>query len=130
MLGISVNVSLFQNELRKKERESDKLKEKIQKVVVEKQSSQKLGMRLLNNTAGQPQMSLHPNFSAKKKMQNISAEQDIYNTIMFKLEEREKTLILENQNLKQTLEAVCSRLHGSMSDEVSERRAGAVYLSL
>ncbi len=76
----------------------DKLKEKIQKSVNEKYS--KVGFKCLNSQAN-----AQPGYRQNKP--KPSTEQELYHTIMAKLEDREKTLILENQALKSTLEEVC-----------------------
>ncbi|KAJ3183588.1 hypothetical protein HDU85_002017 [Gaertneriomyces sp. JEL0708] len=85
----------FTHDLKKKELELHRLKERLQKVVTEKAAAQKIGLQLVNP------LSKSSNISSRLK--KATKEEDMYNIVVSNYEDREKELIAENCELRETL---------------------------
>jgi X breakpoint 2-interacting protein len=90
----------YEHTSRKQEKECQKLKERLQKLVAEKNSEKKLGMRLLNSLQ-RPDGSRGTWGNNKGK-----ADDDMHHAIVAQYEGRQKELALENKELRLSLVAL------------------------
>ena len=87
--------SQYQHEIRKKSRDLDKLKERLNKMVQDSSVKVKMGMTLLNP------LPKSVSVSALDKKEN--PDEQMYEIVVANYEEREKEILVENQALKDFL---------------------------
>ncbi|XP_077981248.1 afadin- and alpha-actinin-binding protein A-like [Glandiceps talaboti] len=89
----------FKHEIKKKEREINKLKERVHQLLTDKTQERRIGMDILNSL----QRSDGKRGTWKTVGQNSKHEEDMYRLIITNYEERQKELMLENQDLRESL---------------------------
>ncbi|XP_070562453.1 afadin- and alpha-actinin-binding protein A-like [Ptychodera flava] len=91
--------SHFKHEIKKKEREINKLKERVHQLLTDKTQERRIGMDILNSL----QRSDGKRGTWKTSGHNSKNEEDMYRLIITSYEERQKELMLENQDLRESL---------------------------
>lgn len=91
----------FDHETRKKERELSKLKERIHQLLTDKNQEKKVGLDILNliNRPAGAQRAMWKTGSAKN-------EEEMYRMLVTNYEEREKELMVENNDMRETLKSM------------------------
>ncbi|KAI9098142.1 Afadin and alpha-actinin-binding-domain-containing protein [Phlyctochytrium arcticum] len=106
----------YNHDLRKRELEHQRLKDRMQKIVIEKTASLKVGMKLANP--------LPKTTSAviRKKAGRAVEGEEMYNVVMKSFEDREQELIAENQSLRETLYSLYSELRSRFESQIKPTR--------
>ncbi|KAL9950371.1 hypothetical protein ACROYT_G042859 [Oculina patagonica] len=95
----------FEHETRKKEREFSRLKERIHQLLTDKSHERKVGLDILNliNRPAGGQRATWKTGSAKN-------EEEMYKMLITNYEERQKELLVENSDLRETLQNMQAEL--------------------
>ncbi|KAJ3299846.1 hypothetical protein HK104_006583 [Borealophlyctis nickersoniae] len=104
----------IKHELRKRERDFDRLKERLQRLMTEKQPDKKAATIKWVNAL--PKSSIATGREKKKKSQTQNHEDEMYGVVLANYEEREKELLSENANLRKTLFDMYSELKAQLKD--------------
>ncbi|XP_071953319.1 afadin- and alpha-actinin-binding protein B-like [Antedon mediterranea] len=89
----------FKHDLKKKEREASKLKERIHQLLTDKNQERRIGMDILNSI----QRSDGKRSKWKTGRTGEKHEEDMYRLIITNYEERQEELMVENQELRESL---------------------------
>ncbi|XP_002736564.1 afadin- and alpha-actinin-binding protein A-like [Saccoglossus kowalevskii] len=91
--------SQFKHDIKKTEKEVNKLKERVHQLLTDKTQERRIGMDILNSL----QRADGKRGKWKTAGQNSKHEEDMYRLIITNYEERQKELMLENQDLRESL---------------------------
>lgn len=109
----------YEHAARKQEKDCQKLKERLQKLVAEKNSEKKLGMRLLNSL--QRQDGSRGTWGNRGK-----ADDEMHHVIVASYEDKQKELALENKELRMSLVSLERDLVAVLNRQSSQGEAPAV----
>ncbi|KAI9205485.1 Afadin and alpha-actinin-binding-domain-containing protein [Polychytrium aggregatum] len=107
--------SQYMHEIKKREREGDKIRDRIQKALSDKTIVQKVGMKLLNplpKTVAE---------SSKLGEAKRTKQDEMYKIVVGTFEEREKEILAENSDLRKLLFSTYQELKGHMKTFLRSR---------
>ncbi|KND04005.1 uncharacterized protein SPPG_01453 [Spizellomyces punctatus DAOM BR117] len=107
----------YNHDLRKREREHHRLKDRMQRIVTEKSAAQKVAIKLANPLP-KPKTNAGGGGQSKK-------EDEMYNIVIKNYEDREKDLLIENQTLRNTLYALYSELKTQFKNQITHEEDGS-----
>ncbi|TPX67890.1 hypothetical protein SpCBS45565_g03517 [Spizellomyces sp. 'palustris'] len=110
----------YNHDLRKREREHHRLKDRMQRIVTEKSAAQKIGLKLAN-----PLPKAKTTTGGGGQTKKVAQEDEMYNIVIKNYEDREKDLLVENQTLRDTLYALYSELKTQFKDQITQEEDGS-----
>ncbi|XP_041475194.1 afadin- and alpha-actinin-binding protein A-like [Lytechinus variegatus] len=110
----------FKHDLKKKEREVNRLKERIHQLLVDKNQERRIGMDILNSL----QRTDGKRGTWKTDKSGIKHEEDMYRVIITNYEERQKEVMMENQVLRESLSNMQQELVNLLNRQAGEGGGG------
>ncbi|XP_071485056.1 afadin- and alpha-actinin-binding protein A-like [Diadema antillarum] len=110
----------FKHDLKKKEREVNRLKERVHQLLVDKNQERRIGMDILNSL----QRTDGKRGTWKTDKSGIKHEEDMYRLIITNYEERQKEVMMENQVLRESLSNMQQELVNLLNRQAVQGRGG------
>ncbi|XP_071842607.1 afadin- and alpha-actinin-binding protein A-like isoform X2 [Apostichopus japonicus] len=108
----------FRHDLKKKERELSKLKERVHQLMTDKNHERRIGMDILNSI----QRTDGKRGTWKTGKSGLKQEEEMYRLIVTNYEERQKELMMENQELRESLSSMQKELVDLLNRQSPEKQ--------
>ncbi|KAJ8040615.1 Afadin- and alpha-actinin-binding protein B [Holothuria leucospilota] len=108
----------FRHDLKKKERELSKLKEKVHQLLTDKNQERRIGMDILNSI----QRADGKRGTWKTGKSGLKHEEEMYRLIVTNYEERQQELMMENQELRESLSNMQKELVDLLNRQLPEKQ--------
>ncbi|XP_013415215.1 afadin- and alpha-actinin-binding protein B [Lingula anatina] len=108
----------YKHEVKKKERELNRLKDRLNQLLTDRSQERRIGMEILNSL----QRADGKRSTWKTKTSNNKHEEDMYRLIVANYEDKQRELLVENGQLRQCLNDMQKELVGLLNGQPSPRK--------